>query len=851
LDGSGALQCNTFLWYGYDDQGNAIAVDVSGNVYVTGTTFSQQGRYKDAFVAKLNGNGALQWGTDLGGIASDFGKAIAVDVSGNVYVTGDSYATWGSPVRPFAGGCDAFVAKLDGSGALQQSTFLGGANDDQGNAIAVDVSGNVYVTGNSNVSWGSPVRAFAGSYDAFVAKIFYSESSTTLTVTYPNGGEILMAGVDDGINWNSTGTIASVNIDYSTNSGGSWTSVAAGTVNDGSYPWTVPAAPSTTCLVRVSDAANATTLDISNAVFTISVPAETVSAPSQPAGADSGLKAINYPFTTGGSTSSLGHAVQYRFDWDDGSDSGWLAQGTTGAFHSWTINDTYDVKAMARCVTHTGVESLWSDSHSIVISDSGSLGYFNSPSNRLYLPEVNWALASTGGTWVSEVQIVDVTGGSVIQVYYNTGTTRLGPFTLWTNSGAACSSITFANVLQTIDGLDGSATVYDGTGGTLEMVTQDSSHIIQAAVRSYNGNYSRTFPALADVETNTAASGRSLVVPNLSNDVNFRPSLVLFNPSASSVTATVQIIGSNGSQVGSTIPKTVAGYEMTGVAGLRVDTYSNADVLVTVTGGSGRLIVSGQSAHNSSTDPAAHIAVQVGSGYVNSPAERLIFPEVNWAAASTGGTWISEVHISDMTGGSVVQAYYNYGTSRRGPFTLWTNAGGAGSNTTFANILQTLQGLDSGFTYNGTGGSLELVTQDGSHLIQAAIRSYNGNVTRTFPALQDVDDTTAAAGRDLMIPNISNDTQYRPSVALFNASSDSVTVEVRIIGSNGSQIGSTISRTLAGYEMAGVAGLRNYTYSNAFIRVTVTGGSGRVIASGQSANNTSNDPAAHIAVQRQ
>jgi hypothetical protein len=120
---------------------------------------------------------------------------------------------------------------------------------------------------------------------------------------------------------------------------------------------------------------------------------------------------------------------------------------------------------------------------------------------------------------------------------------------------------------------------------------------------------------------------------------------------------------------------------------------------------------------------------------------------------------------------------------------------------------------------------------------------------RTFPAFQDVEANTAATGRDLIIPNISNDTQYRPSVALFNASSNSATVEVRIIGSNGAQIGSTSSRILAGYEMAGVTGLRDSTYSNAFIRVSVTGGTGRVLASGQSANNTSNDPAAHVAVQ--
>jgi uncharacterized repeat protein (TIGR03803 family) len=674
-----------------------------------------------------------------------------------------------------------------------------------------------------------------------------------LTVMSPNGGENWNSGDDHDITWTSAGAIANVNIEYSINNGSTWASMATSTANDGVYAWTVPAiTPSTYCLVRVNDAANAATNDVSDSVFSISSSAaETVSTPGTPTGPSTGSPAANYDFTTGGSTSNSGHTVQYKFDWDDGSDSGWLAEGTTQTAHSWAANDTYHVRAMARCVTHTAIESLWSDTHAIVISTGGVGAHFNSPAQRLILPEVNWASSSGGGDWISEVQIVDVTGGSVVQVYYNGGANRRGPFTLWSNgSGAAGSSASWSNMLQTIDGLDAGVFTYYGTGGSLELITQDGSHKIQAAIRSYNGNYSRTFPALADVETNTAALGRTMVVPNMSMDTNFRPSLVLFNPSADSVTADVQIINSNGSQVGSTVVKTVAGYEMTGVAGLRDNTYSNADFRVTVTGGSGRLIVSGQSANNTSNDPAAHVAVQTGTGYVNSPTNRLIFPEVNWASSSGGGDWISELHITDMSGGAIVQVYYNSGTNRRGPFTLWTNSSGANCSVTFSNILQTIDNLDAGvFTYYGTGGALELVTQDGSHLIQAALKGYNGNVTRTFPAFQDVEANTAAIGRDLLIPNISNDTTYRPSVAMFNPSADSATVEVRIIGANGVQIGSTIDKTVSGYEMSGVVGLRSYTYSNAFIRITVTIGSGRVIASGQSANNTSNDPAAHIAVQ--
>jgi len=198
------------------------------------------------------------------------------------------------------------------------------------------------------------------------------QTMDSITVTAPNGGESWIVGSSQNITWTSTGTVGNVNIDYSTNSGGNWTSIAAGTANDGIYPWTVANTPSTTCLVRVSDAADGSPTDTSNAVFSIvASTAETVSAPSQPSGANSGLKATSYPFTTGGSTSSLGHSVQYKFDWDDGSTSGWLAEGTTSASHSWAATGTYNIRAMARCVAHPAIESLWSDAHAMAIPAAG------------------------------------------------------------------------------------------------------------------------------------------------------------------------------------------------------------------------------------------------------------------------------------------------------------------------------------------------------------------------------------------------------------------------------------------------------------------------------------------------
>jgi len=93
--------------------------------------------------------------------------------------------------------------------------------------------------------------------------------SSTLTVTKPNGGESWVAGSAHDITWSSTGTVANMKIEYSTNGGASFTSIAASTANDGIHPWTLPSAVSSNCLIRISNAANAAVNDMSNGTFSI------------------------------------------------------------------------------------------------------------------------------------------------------------------------------------------------------------------------------------------------------------------------------------------------------------------------------------------------------------------------------------------------------------------------------------------------------------------------------------------------------------------------------------------------------------------------------------------------------
>jgi hypothetical protein len=183
----------TYLGGNNVDEGYGIAADSSGNAYVTGytasTNFPVQSAFRsantggvDAFVTKLNSAGsALVYSTYLGGSATDYGTAIAVDSSGNAYVTGivtsDDFPL-ANPIDATLGSHavdDVFVTKFNPSGSgLVYSTYLGGGSADDAYAIALDQTGNAYVTGRTNSSdfpLVSPLQITRVAFDMFVTEI--------------------------------------------------------------------------------------------------------------------------------------------------------------------------------------------------------------------------------------------------------------------------------------------------------------------------------------------------------------------------------------------------------------------------------------------------------------------------------------------------------------------------------------------------------------------------------------------------------------------------------------------------------------------------------------------------------
>ncbi len=248
------LVYSTYIGGSDDDRGFGIAVDASGNAYVTGHTRSTNydvtagafqtthgGGTWDVFVTKLNATGAgLVYSTYIGGSNYDYGRGIAVDASGNAYVMGETRSagydvTAGSFQTTNGGNYDVFVTKLNATGtALVYSTYIGGSSDDYGRGIAVDASGNAYVTGYTystdyDVTAGAFQTTNGGSSDVFVTKL--NATGTALVYSTYIGGSTEDRGygiaVDASGNAYVTGWTNSTNYDVTagafqtTNGGGS------------------------------------------------------------------------------------------------------------------------------------------------------------------------------------------------------------------------------------------------------------------------------------------------------------------------------------------------------------------------------------------------------------------------------------------------------------------------------------------------------------------------------------------------------------------------------------------------------------------------------------------------------
>lgn len=591
--------------------------------------------------------------------------------------------------------------------------------------------------------------------------------------------------------------------------------------------------------------------------------ADVVSIPTTPTIGDfPPIETLPCELTTGGSTCSGGHSVQYYFDFGDGTNSGWLPVGTYAAANRFAAAGSYDVRAKARCSVDTAIESA--------LSTALALSVLNMPDEMeqglSVFPEAIWAPATGGGTWTTEVQLTAIQELTHIYACFNTsGGIWRGPFWLW-DSEMPNETTKFTNILAKLQARDPSFDYY-GRVGAVEFWTQDNEHPIRMASRTSNGNYSKTFPGLRYDWSNICDPDEPFIIQNLTSNAAYRSSAGFFNAGSVPMLVSFELLDSAGGLIGSAFSRSFAAYDFQSFnpfvqAGIPYPTYAYDNVCLRIvpTSGYGWLFGYGALANNASNDPAAMLAggdEEFGGGNWNAPDWEKHLPEAIWAPATGGGTWTTEIQITDRHGGTQVEATFNTASGSRGPFALWTG-GNPHSSVKYTNILQTLQALDPSFTYYGKVGAIYFkATQGQPYCFLVCATTKNGNYAKTYPASGSRFEIAVGPGYDLMVQNLTSDSTYRSSVIFTYISGplgSPVTVEGRLRGYNGTTIGSPFYVTM-GYQgfysvnpfaAAGIP-YPAYSYSNVWLHLTATTTApGYLGVYGATANSASNDPAAHL-----
>jgi hypothetical protein len=194
----GTLQWRRQLGTPADDEAFAVAVDGDGNIYVTGTTAGDLDGLgvgdplagaTDFFLAKFGPTGNLLFTRQLGTLAADEARGVAVDGLGNIYVTGTTAGDLDGPGISsdlLVGGTDFFLAKFDAAGTLLRTRQFGTLADDRAFGLAVDGVGNIYVTGSTGGDLDGPgigSDPLVGGTDIFLAKFNSDGSNVNLLRT--------------------------------------------------------------------------------------------------------------------------------------------------------------------------------------------------------------------------------------------------------------------------------------------------------------------------------------------------------------------------------------------------------------------------------------------------------------------------------------------------------------------------------------------------------------------------------------------------------------------------------------------------------------------------------------------
>ena len=527
-----ALVYSTYLGGSGDDQARGLAVDSAGNAYITGTTASTNfpvtagalstDTTSGGFVTKLSGAGAIVYSTYLGaGAGATEPAGIAVDSAGNAYIAGTTPST-------SATGMDVFLTKLNPTGTRSLFTqFLRGGKDEAAGAVAVDSSGDVYVTGktfsiNFPTTSGVVQPAFGGgplfrSADAAttwnIASAGITRASLYALAVAPRSPSTIFAGADD----DNGGDVFK-----STDGGSNWVAVSVGLTDARVHAIAVDPSTAATVYVGTRSAGvfkstnggaswSPTSL---KAGFVTALAVDPVTPATVYAGTDSGFyKSTDGGTTWAGSNNALAASTIHNIVIDPAAPANLYAATSTGVYKSANGGATWVSANSGIFDENVNAVAVSPRNPALLFAATDSYGIFRSlNSGRFWLSANSGIPISTAGSTVSALT-VDPTSGTVYAAVGQSNLSRIyksSDGVTWAPAGLASAQV--------------SAITVNGNSDTITAATVGGS---EAFVAKWNASgtlvYSTYLGSYRDDAANAIAvdSAGNVVIAGTTSSINF------------------------------------------------------------------------------------------------------------------------------------------------------------------------------------------------------------------------------------------------------------------------------------------------------------------------------------------
>jgi VWFA-related protein len=586
---------------------------------------------------------------------------------------------------------------------------------------------------------------------------FAASSRTAITVTSPNGGEQWAVGSRYYVSWKAAGSVGSVNVDYSVNSGSTWQRIASSQPSTGAFLWQVPNTPSSNCLVRVTSGA---TSDASDATFSIGSCFAVGSASASPS---SGAAPLDVSFQGWAASTPCMAAATYDWDFGDGTAHATVQNPTHRYLSAGAYTWTMTAQAAGVPVIRSGD----------VVAGSSS-GQF-----RYLIPALAHAPGANGTQWRSDLTIVNESQASAaVTVTF-----------LDVNGGQPVSTVLGIEAGATISWTDVMAALFGASDSVSRKgaIRIDSTAQLAAFSRTYNltgfGSFGQSYPALTANDAITP--GQLGVLPQLKKNALFRTNVGFAELSGQACLVRARLFGASGAQVGQDDLITVPGGgwwqqdDIFGAVGAGNQDIAYATVEPLTTGG--KVWAYASVIDNATGDPTMIALVPLPG------KSAVIVPAIAHAPGVGGTQWRTDVAVVNPTSSTatLTAAILDYDS---GSATTRTLSLGGRATVEWQDVLVSIFGIAGTTSMKATlsiTSTAPVIVSGRTYNRESAVRTYG----QAYPALTSANGLQF--GQVGVIPGLARNVWFRTNVGVVNFSPRSCNVSVTLFDGAGRQLGSS------------------------------------------------------------